>query len=486
MEKEGMRKMKAAGKLLLCVLLAASALLASGNMHTEASTAFKDINKNHYAYKEITYLAEGNITGGDASGNFQPKSKVTRAQFTALLGRALDLDGKQRKTKFRDVGSNNFASGYIQSAVDQNIISGYSDGSFKPEGYVTRGEMAVMISKAFGYNFRNSASGAAEAMVSRGIDLGAEDGTFGYNRSALREETATFLARAINYTLRTKVDIAFDGEKTVNTQSLNMRTGPSSAYPVIGVLNKQETVSVGYKVGNWMLVKSKNDTIGFVSNSYLSSSANDAPPNDGGNNHSGLKPLAAQTLVIDPGHGGSDPGAVGYGLKEKEVTLNTALLLKPLLAKTPLNVKYTRETDVTLDLVKDRVSYALSVKGDMFVSIHANAGGGTGSETYYYGKKATNPYVTDSKLLAEYIQKRLVVAMETKNRGFKHGNFHVIRENRMPAVLVELAFIDTKADNDKLKSTVYRQRAAEAIYLGILDYYQAKGYNVASYYKIVQ
>lgn len=466
-------------------------MLTIGSGESKAAPVFKDISPDHRAYKEITYLAQGKIAGGDTSGNFNPKSNVTRAQFTALLGRAFGLDGTQRNTKFKDVGAANFASGYIQSAVDQKIISGYSDGSFKPDGLVTRGEMAIMICKAFGYSFGNSASGAAQAIMSRGIDQGVEDGTFGSARSALREETAIFLARAIDYTLRSKPTITFSGEKYVNVNSLNIRKGPSTDYSVVGQLNKGDKVTVGYNVGNWTLVKSNTGVIGFVSNYYLITSADDQDDDsdNGGIDNGNTNSLASQTLVIDPGHGGLDPGKVGFGLKEKDVVLDTSLRLKQLLTQTPLNVKYTRETDVTLDLVKDRVPYAISVKGDAFVSIHANGGGGTGSETYYWGKAskaATNPHIADSKMLADFIQKRLIVALETRDRGIKHGDFHVIRENKMPAVLVELAFMDTKADSDKLNSPAYRQKGAEAIFLGLLDYYNAKGFDVAQYYNIVR
>ena len=342
--------------------------------------------------------------------------------------------------------------------------------------------MTIMISRAFGYHFNNSASGAATAILSRGIDTLAANGTFAAERKAIREETAIYIARAMDYSLRLNPVVSFNSERYVKDSSLNVRKGPSTAYAVLGTVNTNEKVQIGYQVGDWTLVKTSKNIIGFVSTYYLS--VNELSASDDNLNKKN-HPLASQTLVIDPGHGGTDAGAIGFGLKEKDVTLDTALRLKKLLAQTPLNVKYTREKDVTLNLVKDRVPYALSVKGDMFVSIHANAGGGTGSETYYYGKTATNPYVADSKLLAQYIQKRLIVAMETKNRGFKHGNFHVIRENRMPAVLVELAFIDTKTDNTKLKSPVYREKAAKAIYLGILDYYKAKGFNVAEYYKAI-
>ncbi|WP_042349341.1 N-acetylmuramoyl-L-alanine amidase [Bacillus massiliigorillae] len=485
--------MKSAVKILFCLILVASTILTIGSGLSKAATIFKDVGPNHRAYNEITYLAQGKITSGDANGNFMPKSNVTRAQFAALLGRALDLDGTQRKTKFKDVGVSNFASGYIQAAVDKNIISGYSDGSFKPNGLVTRGEMAIMICKAFGYSFGNSSSGAAQAIISRGIDQGVEDGTFGSTRSALREETAIFLARAIDFKLRSKPTTSFSSEKYVNVNSLNVRKGPSTEYGVVGTLNKEEKVTTSYNVGNWTLVKTSNDVIGFASNYYLATSVDNSDDNSNNdsidNGNANPQSLTSQTLVIDPGHGGTDPGKVGFGLKEKDIVLDTSLLLKKLLIQTPLNVKYTRETDVTLDLIKDRVPYALSVKGNTFVSIHANGGGGTGSETYYWGKAskaATNPYVSDSKMLAEFIQKRLIVALETRDRGIKHGDFHVIRENQMPAVLVELAFMDTKADSEKLNSPAYRQKAAEAIFLGLLDYYNAKGFDVAQYYNIVK
>ncbi|WP_042349297.1 N-acetylmuramoyl-L-alanine amidase [Bacillus massiliigorillae] len=480
--------MKTFAKLLLGLVVFIFSICTLDTSKTEAATTFKDISTNHPAFDEIAFLAQGKITSGDENGYFKPRQNVTRAEFAAMVGRALNLDGTKKKTKFKDVGSGNFASGYIQSAVDKKIISGYSDGSFKPNGLVTRGEMAIMISRAFGYEFNNTTSGAAKAITSRGIDTTQADGTFAAERQAVREETAIFIARAIDYTMRlNNPSVSFSSERYVTSSTLNVRKGPSTNYNVVKVLKYKEKVTLGYQVGNWVLIKADDNTIGFVSTDYLSTS-NPTSSGDNPGDTSGGKSLASQVLVIDPGHGGTDPGKVGFGLKEKDIVLNTSLLLKKLLIQTPLNVKYTRETDVTLDLVKDRVPYALSVKGNTFVSIHANGGGGTGSETYYWGKvskAATNPYVSDSKMLAEFIQKRLVVALDTRDRGIKHGDFHVIRENQMPAVLVELAFMDTKADSEKLNSPVYRQKAAEAIYLGILDYYKAKGFDVAPYYDVV-
>jgi N-acetylmuramoyl-L-alanine amidase len=202
-----------------------------------------------------------------------------------------------------------------------------------------------------------------------------------------------------------------------------------------------------------------------------------APISTGNNNV-----LSQKMIVIDPGHGGTDPGAGAYGLKEKDVVLDTALKVKALLAKTPFQYKLTRDTDKTLSL-NQRVSIAKEANADIFISIHANAfnGSANGTETYYYAAYE-NPNTADSKLLATKIQNRLLAAWNLYDRGVKHGNFHVIRENTMPGVLTELGFIDNKKDNEKLASEAWRQEAAKAIYWGILDYYKEKGFYVSNLY----
>jgi len=168
--------------------------------------------------------------------------------------------------------------------------------------------------------------------------------------------------------------------------------------------------------------------------------------------------------------------------------------------------------------LNQRPALAISKKAHAFVSIHANAGSSSASglETYYYGIKSsainktninasktnyptffskessitsvleptaskTNPYITDSKTLANFIQKRMVASYQLQDRGAKHGNFQVIRSNNLPAVLTELGFITNKNDANKLGSPYWRQIAAEAIYMGILDFFESKGSDVSGY-----
>ncbi|WP_108668920.1 N-acetylmuramoyl-L-alanine amidase [Peribacillus acanthi] len=458
-------------RLLLCFLLAA-VLSLSFNNSSKAATTFKDVSTTHRAYKEIMYLSQGAIVTGNTSGYFKPNSIVTRAAAAAMIGRALNLNGDPRTTQFKDVGPGNFASGYIQSAVEKKIITGYKDGTFHPNDPVNRGQMAIMISKAFNYSFNNTVSGAASALKTRGIAQGMVDGSFGADMPIVRGDFSVFLARSIDYKLRLVPTVSFSSEKYVISSDLNVRTGPSTKYPKVTNILAKTKVEVAYKVGEWLYIKTESGE-GFAHGAYLADDYEQA--------------IAKKTIVIDPGHGYPDVGAVGFGIFESNVVLDTSLRLKELLLQTPFPVKLTRETDEKVEL-NDRVAFAKRVNADIFVSVHANAynGSANGTETYYYSAAATNPYAEDSKVLATFIQKRLLVALELNDRGVKRGNFHVIRENTMPAVLTELGFIDYKPDNDKLRSPLWRQRAAEGIYLGILDYYKYNGHDVSKLYNVVQ
>ena len=231
---------------------------------------FNDISSKHRAYKEITYLAQGDIVSGDTNGYYNPDRQVTRTEAMAMIGRSLNLDGTKRKTIFKDVNANSFASGYIQSAVDKKIISGYNDGTFKPNAPLTRGEMALMISRTFEYDYNNSTSGAAQALITRGIAIGFEDGTFGTDKKIIRSDYAIFLARAIDFNLRlNSPTISFDSEMTVNIDSCLIKKGPSDKFAQIGTLKRNEKVRIGYKVGSWTLIKSPTNVIGFVPHSSL-------------------------------------------------------------------------------------------------------------------------------------------------------------------------------------------------------------------------
>ena len=179
-------------------------------------------------------------------------------------------------------------------------------------------------------------------------------------------------------------------------------------------------------------------------------------------------------IYIDPGHNptGNDTGAVGYGLKEQDVSVQIGVLLRDILINGGQTVKMSRDsiTDTVAQglnaSLAGRYNVANSWDADIFVSIHCNAANAKayGCETYHCTGS------TQGKALAECVQPHMAAETERYNRGVKSANFAVIRHTNMPAILVETAFIDNYDDNRFLASEDGKYKCAVAIYKGICDY----------------
>jgi N-acetylmuramoyl-L-alanine amidase len=180
------------------------------------------------------------------------------------------------------------------------------------------------------------------------------------------------------------------------------------------------------------------------------------------------------SVVIDPGHGGPDPGAIGIGgIRETDVVLEVSKIVEKLLSQKGVKVSLTRKNEVDLDL-PPRVSFANKTNADIFVSIHANASRGkrrdiNGLETFYFkGWRGRS--------LAKGIQKQILrVSPGSPDRGVKQGRFYVIKNTKMPAVLVEIGFLTGRLDARRLEKTTHRKRIAYAIAKGILEYLSKVG-----------
>ena len=176
-------------------------------------------------------------------------------------------------------------------------------------------------------------------------------------------------------------------------------------------------------------------------------------------------------IFIDPGHGGSDPGAQGHGLKEKELTLDIAdRIVKYLNQYQGVEIKMSRTTDKTVSL-SERTKMANDWGADYFVSVHINSCcGATGFESYIHnGNKGTS----DAKEKQNIIHDQIAKNINTRDRGKKSANFHVLRESNMSAILLEYLFISTKSDNDKLRQSSFRNNLAKQTAAGI-----AKAFNL--------
>ena len=172
--------------------------------------------------------------------------------------------------------------------------------------------------------------------------------------------------------------------------------------------------------------------------------------------------VRAHVVAIDAGHGGRDMGATGpTGLLEKDVILDISQRVRELLVRAGIRVVMTRETDAFVELA-DRPRIARQQGATVFVSIHANASTrstSNGSETYYL--------YPQSQVLAQMVQEELGRIAGLVNRGTKTANFLVLRENEIPAVLVEVAYLSNLDEEARLRATAFRQRLAEAITRGV-------------------
>ena len=216
------------------------------------------------------------------------------------------------------------------------------------------------------------------------------------------------------------------------------------------------------------------------------------------------------TIIIDPGHGGKDPGAVGYrGTKEKDIVLDVSKrLARKIKRNSKTKVILTREEDIFLRL-QDRTKFANANEGDLFISIHTNAAEdrrASGFETFligpnkneaavrvaarenaalelegFSGKKLTNEdlikatiaqsaFAAKSEEFASLVQNEIKKRVQSKDRGVKQAGFYVLMGASMPNVLIELGFISNPNEEKKLNSSSYRDMLATSIYYAVLKY----------------
>ena len=214
------------------------------------AATFSDLQSSHRFYEEMLFLeAEGIITGYP-DGTFRPDGEVTRAAAAIMIGRALELNGQQRATVFSDVGADQKASGYIASAVNAGIIQGYPDGTYRPNETVTRGQMAIFLSRAFNLKeeaatpFKDISPSMAsylhiKRIVAEKLTQGYEDHTFRPNVKVTRAQFSAFLARALNDEFKVEIPVVYlkDPNKTYYYHSNEIGRGsyyyyfPGEEYP---------------------------------------------------------------------------------------------------------------------------------------------------------------------------------------------------------------------------------------------------------------
>jgi len=220
----------------------------------------------------------------------------------------------------------------------------------------------------------------------------------------------------------------------------------------------------------------------------------------------GARPI--QMIVLDAGHGGHDPGASHHGLREKDLNLDIVRRLRSALQAQGLSVTMTRDSDEFISLSR-RPAVATRVNADLFISVHVNANNSrhiSGIEVYYPRESqvnaqgslpprvhssevvTANPTIrqilwdlllsrsrNDSRRLAMHICRAMRSKLRVRCRGVHGARFVVLREARMPAVLVEVGYVSNPEEAQRLGNPSYRQAAAEGIAQGIIAYVRQLG-----------
>jgi N-acetylmuramoyl-L-alanine amidase len=448
---------------------------ASFSAASTGKSIFADVPADHWAKREIEFLYERSIIQGyNENGvlKFHPNENVTRAQAAKMIMKALGESEKPvTRSRFKDVPPSHWAVGWIERAAEKGIFKGYEDGTFQPNAPLKRSQMSKIIAIAFKLPelavaknqqiFRDIkpdywAYPYIAKLYYHGISNGS-DNQFMPESYTSRDQFSAFVARALNKDFRLPVNSPAIATGKVTAATLNVRSAGNANASVIGQLVRGTVVNVLEINGYWAKILYNGKT-GYVHKSYLKLK------NVSGN------PVQGRIIVVDAGHGGTDPGTMKEKTYEKNIVLSVAKKLKQKLESAGAKVIMTRESDVYKTL-EERVQIAKNNYAELFVSIHVNSASPSASGTEIYYDTSKNPNGYESYLLAKAIQQQIVSNASMKDRGVKDYNFYVVRNNNVPSVLIELGFITNNSDYQKLTSDYYQNIFAQSIYNGIVQYY---------------
>lgn len=266
----------------------------------------------------------------------------------------------------------------------------------------------------------------------------------------------------------TEVAAAPYQQTTVTQGPVNLYSTSDTSSKVLGQLPVGQRITVVYALGDWLQIQ-YHQTVAWVQKkltSYKGQSANSVYVS--GQKQTPTK-LSEATIVLDPGHGGSDTGALSTNNHdEKTYTLIFAKLLAEKLEAAGARVILTRSNDTFVSLAQ-RPLIASRFNADAFISLHFDSSStensATGFTAYYYNQDK-------DETLARDLDHSLGNALNLTNRGVQFGNFEVLRDNTRPSILLELGYINNQQDYASIKSSRYQNQATQAIVTGLTTYFK--------------
>lgn len=266
-------------------------------------------------------------------------------------------------------------------------------------------------------------------------------------------------------TLKLQENLKNSGQYTVipTTEGANIRETAETGSAVIDKTSANDIFTYIGQEGAYYKVALEDGREGYLAN-WLAES-NSQAMKEIAENVNDKDALNGKVIVIDPGHGGEDPGALSDVTQEKEVTLQTAKALKQALEDAGAEVHLTREADDTVSLA-DRPDMANDLQADAFISLHYDSQEtvtSSGTTAYYYND--------ESLKLAQYIQPQMLEQLPLPSNGIRFGDFQVLRENDIPAVLLELGYMSNPSDVATFTQEEYHNNVAETVVDGLLVYF---------------
>lgn len=267
---------------------------------------------------------------------------------------------------------------------------------------------------------------------------------------------------------------------TVKADVLNVRSGPGTNYTMVGSLRYGATATVVSTSGDWVKIQFNGGT-GYVHKDYVTVGTSTTTPTPTTPSNPNGK-----IIMIDPGHGGQDPGAKAVdGTYEKTYNWTYSLAIKSALESRGYKVLLTRaETtgclsywDLTADL-QCRVDKAKNQGANLFISVHHNWIGSSsarGIETYYNARSDwdgnMNAYPAQSEKLAKILHTKIVASIGGPDRNYQNKSYYVNRMAKMPSVLLELGFLSNWTDLNRIKSSSNQTKVAQAVANSVDQYF---------------
>lgn len=418
------------------IILLLSMCMSFGTSLTVFADKFPDVGQDHKNYDAVTSLVDMGVIAGYDDGFFRPEREITRTEFCALMARTLGYDKDTYQILpelFADVKPGYWGEAYISFCYELGLVNGMGNNEFWPADKVTLAQAAKMAVCAI--NKQNEAlSDAGDKWYDGYIKVAGKYGLLDFvdgqvDLPAIRSDIAQIVFNMIESGL---TDRDFDEEddemKDEEMQQDNPEEEEDNSIP--------PEILAAYRKKDFSEVK---------------------------------------TILIDAGHNykGKDTGAENteFGLKEEEITWQIADKLRENLEDMGYEVVMTREkmTDSienssVVGSLQARVDLGHSSLADLFISLHCNAGGGSGTEVYCFQKTGY------AGRLAKLVQRNITEATTLYDREVKTANFFVIKNTLMPAILVETGFIDSEKDISVISSTQGQKTIAKAIADAVLEY----------------